>query len=173
MPTIRAAYCDHCGNDIYGTHIMCMSSSCGSKTTVDFCDKPECMGCTIKTRDDITSPHRPTHDLVKFRTAYLYFREIGKLLRNANVGLVRAKKLLLEQSEGEEKDDSEHGLATFRPGEKTVAPRKEKTTMALPLTCLRCHGLVSQPCWYCIDCPGTLFIHDRSMGYAMAHRAQR
>ncbi|KAI1785867.1 hypothetical protein LXA43DRAFT_1099745 [Ganoderma leucocontextum] len=140
------AVCDCCHNRIYDTpRIVCMN--CGSRSTFDFCDKPECLGCTIKTRDDITSPHLPTHDLVK--ASILYHREIGKVLRNAKAGLERAQKLLQQQDE--EKDGSE-GLVSF--SEKKVTPEKQETTMAFTVTCLRCDGLLrSRPCWYCIDCP--------------------
>ncbi len=89
--------CDNCGDRIHGTRMVCME--CGSRFTFDFCDKPACVGCTIKTRDDITSPHLPTHDFIKVRAPILHYREIGKVLRTAKTGLDRAKNLLEKAEE--------------------------------------------------------------------------
>lgn len=127
------ATCDHCRNEIYGTRVVCLD--CGSKNTLDFCDKPDCIGCTINTNDNITSPHLPTHGLVKLRASIIHSREIGNVLRNAEAGIDHAEKIFQEQRE--EKD------------------RSGGTKTATDVTCLRCDRILSQPCWYCIDCPGT------------------
>ena len=86
--------CDYCRDLIYGTRVVCLE--CGSRFTFDFCDKPECVGCTIASRDDISSPHLPSHDFVKIRAPILHDREIGKVLRDAKAGLERARSLLEE-----------------------------------------------------------------------------
>ena len=159
--------CDYCDESIVGTRMVCME--CGSRFTFDFCDKPACVGCTIKTRDDITSPHLPTHDFVKIRTAILHYREIGKVLRMAKAGLERAKKLLrtAEQAKNGDRGDDhgeEDGPANLP--EKKVAPaplRRATTTLsadpeseseAIIPRCLKCEAAVTMPCLYCIDCPG-------------------
>ena len=86
--------CDHCKKHIYGTRVACME--CGSRFTFDFCDKPACLSCTIETRDDISSPHLPTHGFVKLRAPIVHHREIGRVLRNAKAGFKRANALLEE-----------------------------------------------------------------------------
>ncbi|KAM5533055.1 hypothetical protein V8D89_013270 [Ganoderma adspersum] len=103
--------CDSCGKQIYGTRMVCME--CGSRFTFDFCDKPPCVGCTIETRDDISSPHLPTHDFVKLRAPIVHHREIGRVLRNAKAGIERANAL----PEGAE---NRRGLkSTGKPVEKS------------------------------------------------------
>lgn len=69
---------------------------CESRSTFDFCDNPECVGCTIETHD-VSSPCLPTHDFVNIRTPIAQYREIGKVLRNANPALERAKMLLMKE----------------------------------------------------------------------------
>ncbi|KAI1785192.1 hypothetical protein LXA43DRAFT_1100597 [Ganoderma leucocontextum] len=161
---------------IYGTRMVCME--CGSRFTFDFCDKPACVGCTIKTRDDVTSPHRPTHDFVKIRTPILHYREIGKVLRNAKAGLERAKTLL-EKAETQKKRreeaekpagnheetkprDGKDGEAPVSLPKKKITPGRPETTESsdsdsenevVALACLKCDAPVSRPCLYCIDCP--------------------
>ena len=83
--------CDACTNSIFGARMVCLE--CGQRFTFDFCDKPACIA-TVMSRDDVTSPHLPTHDFVKIRTGILHYREIGKVLRMAKAGLERANDLL-------------------------------------------------------------------------------
>ena len=109
--------CDHCGNPIYGTRMVCME--CGTRFTFDFCDKPACVRCTIKTRDDITAPHLPTHDFIKVRAPILHYREIGKVLRSAKTGLERAKNLL------EKAEDQERGRLVQEREEGEAAEKKK------------------------------------------------
>lgn len=159
---------------------------CGTRFTFDFCDKPACVGCTIKTRDDVTGPHLPTHDFVKIRSSILHYREIGKVLRNAKAGLERAKALL-EKAEAQKKKreeaekeaekeagnkeetepgDGKDGEAEAPPSlpKKKISPGRSEMTEAsntdsanevVTPTCLKCESPVSQPCFYCIDCPST------------------
>lgn len=158
---------------------------CGSRSTFDFCDKPACVGCTIENRDDTSSPHLPTHDFVKIRAPIVQYREIGKVLRNATASLERAKALLekgpidSEQKQGEEMEKSvgyheEFVGGSRRPDDKAPTSSQEKTVTRTPgkpdtmrpsdmgsanevatPTCLKCKAPVSQPCFYCIDCPST------------------
>ncbi|KAI1783149.1 hypothetical protein LXA43DRAFT_904186 [Ganoderma leucocontextum] len=158
VPAHFMIVCDHCDDPIYGTRMVCME--CGSRFTFDFCDKPACVGCTIKTRDDISSPHLPTHDFVKIRTPILHYREIGKVLRNAKNGLERAKNLL-EKAE-DQKSRGIDGKGPVSLPEKKVAPARreamassdsESEDEVVTLACLRCEAPISRPCLYCIDCP--------------------
>ncbi|KAM5533024.1 hypothetical protein V8D89_013292 [Ganoderma adspersum] len=141
--------CDHRGGPIYGTRVVCME--CGSRTTFDFCDKPACVGCTVKTRDDFSSPHLPTHDFVKIRTPIVQHREIGKVLRNAMTALERVKVLLMKGGT----HNTRHEEAEKADGEREeILQRDEKQDGDAPtLTCLKCKSPVSQPCLYCVDCP--------------------
>ncbi|KAI1785889.1 hypothetical protein LXA43DRAFT_99677 [Ganoderma leucocontextum] len=147
--------CDHCRSPIYGTRVACME--CGSRFTFDFCDKPACVGCTIETRDDVKSPHLPSHDFVKIRTPILHHREIGKVLRNAKAGLERAKNLLEkadahkcgglvetlsenhddnkpgEEKDGDDGEDGEDVEASVSFLEQKVAPSRRKA-MAPPVS---------------------------------------
>lgn len=153
--------CDYCQDAIYGTRVVCME--CGTQDTLDFCDKPACVGCTIRTRDDISSPHLPTHDFVKIRDQILHYREIGKVLRNATAGLKRAKSLLEDvkdqkrrhefMSNDEQLEVEGGGRGNGDDGDSEASALKDQV---IALTCLRCEAPVSQPCFYCIDCPGTL-----------------
>ena len=146
---------------------------CGSRFTFDFCDKPACLGCTIETRDDISSPHLPTHGFVKLRSPIVHHREIGRVLRNAKAGLEHANALLEEAEnlrgrKSTEKPFEKSQVAKLRGGEKGVlagregivaSPRSESEDKVIFLTCLRCEGPVSSKRWlYCIDCPGALLI---------------
>ncbi|KAM5533025.1 hypothetical protein V8D89_013293 [Ganoderma adspersum] len=157
IPAHFGARCDYCEDAIYGTRVTCIE--CGTQDTLDFCDKPACVGCTIRTRGDMSSPHLPTHDFVKIRDPILHYREIGKVLRNATAGLKRAKNLLEDV-----KDQKRHhefmnnaepevecgGNGNGDDGDSEASAPKDQV---ITLTCLRCEAPVSQPCFYCIDCP--------------------
>ncbi len=86
------AVCDVCQKGTYGPRLVCLE--CGSQFTFDFCDKPECSEQMVESRDDITSPHLPTHDFVKIRARSHYHRDIDYVLRKADAGLKRARELL-------------------------------------------------------------------------------
>ena len=156
--------CDHCGDPIYGTRMVCME--CGTRFTFDFCDKPACVGSTIRTRDrdDISSPHLPTHDFVKIRDQISHYREIGKVLRNATAGLKRAKNLLEDVKDqkrrhefmrnNEEPEVEGEGRGNGDDNDSEASAPKDQV---IALTCLKCDAPVSQPCFYCIDCPGKFF----------------
>ena len=161
---------------------------CGKRFTFDFCDKPACIGSTVPTRDDITTPHLPTHDFLKIRSGILHYREIGKVFRAAKAGLTRANALLdkaannatsSQEEEGEDgSDDGPPGDAAEQaeaPQETATPPAEASTSQhrhgedvsdaqsegdAPVLTCIACSTVVSRPCWYCIDCPGTFLMLD-------------
>lgn len=135
---------------------------CGSRATLNFHDKPSCLGAVVlsKTRDDLTAPHIPTHDFIKIRSNIHYDREIGRVLRSATVGLDYARTLLLGKQTGRSES-----MATLRR-RGTLSKRRSRlpndlgSTEYLPErklatpTCVSCQTAVSMPCWYCIDCPG-------------------
>lgn len=165
--------CDYCRDPIYGTRIVCLE--CGSRFTFDFCDKPACVGCTIRTRDDISSPHLPTHDFVKVRVPILHHHDIGKVLRDAKTGLNRAKELFEEaedQKRRREFMNDEDGELQVGGGRKGSEDRKASGSEngGITLTCLRCDATVSEPCFYCIDCPGTLLLANLSCGIIKYNR---
>ncbi len=148
--------CDHCGDEIRGARVVCME--CGTRSTFDFCDKPECVGAVVGTRDDITSPHLPTHPMFKARTECHDFHDMGKILRTAESGLARAKKLLVRASTSphQSEEGQKAGLKTklSRDGDMSHLTESDYEKEVPILICLSCSAPVSQPCWYCIDCPG-------------------
>ena len=135
---------------------------CGTHYTFDFCDKPACVGAVVNSRDDIESPHLPSHDFVKIRTDIHHYREIGKVLRSAESGLERAQKLLerASQSSGQDEESSESDETTTQPETKlvrrdTAGSSDAESEVDVPiLNCISCSQSIEQPCWYCIDCPG-------------------
>lgn len=195
--------------------MVCMD--CGIDDTLDFCDKPACMACTIKTCEQISSPHLPTHDFVKVRTPIMNSRDIGRILRNAKAGLERAKHLLKkvdnqtrgdreggtavvderedrgdsrdrkggeahesredhdggedhEDGSGEDREDGGDGAgqAALSANEVVLASRDatasshwESKVTTPGLACLRCGAPITQPCFYCIECPGALSVNCR------------
>ncbi|KAI0767749.1 hypothetical protein C8Q74DRAFT_1318273 [Fomes fomentarius] len=151
----RGVMCDHCGDEIRGARVVCME--CGTRSTFDFCDNPECVGAVVGTRDDITSPHLPTHPMFKARTECHDFHDMGKILRTAESGLARAKKLLdgASTSPHQSEEGQKAGLKTklLRDGDMSHLTVSDSEQEVPILVCLSCSAPVSQPCWYCIDCP--------------------
>ena len=125
---------------------MCLS--CGVTFTIDLCDKPECYTAVVGTdiRDDLTTPHLPSHDMFKVRTAIQPFREFGSAHKAAMEALKMARKIL---EDGTVPDSSS---ADTKPDEKIATESAE--LQRRPATCAKCGVEVSRPCWYCIDCPG-------------------
>ena len=162
-----SAECDVCHERLYGSRTCCIE--CGSGFTFDFCNKPACLETTVK-RDDVKSPHLPTHDLVKMRTAIMHYREIGKILRRSEAGLTRARAILRKASAASADTDTAGEDDTHNavdPAERAAQllletalahptePGRDKPEKAPDLTCVSCSEPVALPCWYCIDCPGT------------------
>ena len=115
---------------------MCLS--CGMKSTIDLCDKESCFTSEVglDTRDDLTSPHLPSHDVFKIRAAIHPFREFGEVYRTAQGALKMVRELFSELASSEQ--DREGGVETQRP------------------RCVNCRDRVSPPCWFCIECDGKL-----------------
>ncbi|RPD59328.1 hypothetical protein L226DRAFT_314748 [Lentinus tigrinus ALCF2SS1-7] len=134
--------CDACDSQIRGGRVMCLS--CGIKFTVDLCDKPECCAAVIGTdaRDDLATPHLPSHDMFKVRTAIHPIREFGPAHEAAMKALKVARKILEDAIQPEEESSEANAKTTTAVTEQ---PQKR------PI-CAKCGGVVSQPCWYCIEC---------------------
>ncbi|KAI0744888.1 hypothetical protein C8Q76DRAFT_663578 [Earliella scabrosa] len=145
--------CDACRLTIRGPRVVCLE--CGVRATFDFCDKPECTERIVRSRDDIVSPHLPSHDCVKICAPLNYYRDIGAVLRKAAAGLERARTLMTPAPALESQPVTSTGMrrdpvidcplnltcfGTFCIGVKGP-------------TCVSCRAAVLQPCWYCIDCP--------------------
>ena len=131
----REIYCDVCGEvNIQGSRIICVS--CGMKTTVDLCSKEECLASEVglDVRDDLTSPHLPSHDILKLRTAIHPYREYGQVYRTAQAALKSVRQRFADLPSSEGQGEVEEGKE---------AP-----------TCVKCRERTSLPCWYCIECEG-------------------
>ncbi|RPD56321.1 hypothetical protein L226DRAFT_469232 [Lentinus tigrinus ALCF2SS1-7] len=140
--------CDACGDSIRGGRVMCLS--CGTKFTIDLCDKPECCDKEIGTdvRDDLTSPHLPTHDLFKVRTAIHPFREFGQAHRAALMALKMARRTL---SDAWDVRTAERSTPQKADDDTAAAGKKPENVPRVP-TCSRCGDKIGTPCWYCIEC---------------------
>ncbi|KAJ7442970.1 hypothetical protein FB451DRAFT_95665 [Mycena latifolia] len=57
--------CDSCGEFIFRSRVLCME--CGPAHSVDFDAKEDCLCSSTLARDDLTTPHQPTHLLLKTR----------------------------------------------------------------------------------------------------------
>ncbi|CDO75523.1 hypothetical protein BN946_scf184871.g4 [Trametes cinnabarina] len=158
----HSALCDVCREYIYGARLMCRT--CGTRWTLDFCDKPECREAVVtnEIRDDITEPHQPTHDFVKVRRVINQYRDIGKILRAADAGLEHARELL-DRVVSAQKPDAVHEDPPADRNKIIARPREEAANAAdsdshehdeavIP-TCVSCASTISYPCWFCIDCP--------------------
>ncbi|PIL29961.1 hypothetical protein GSI_07872 [Ganoderma sinense ZZ0214-1] len=138
IPVHWVIYCDVCGDaNIRGSRIICVS--CGMKTTVDLCSKEECLMSEVRldVRDDLTSPHLPTHDLLKLRTAIHPLREYGQVYRTAQFALKAVRQR----------------FAHLASSEESESEGEEK-----PPTCVKCGERTSPPCWYCIECDEDVFV---------------
>lgn len=155
--------CDVCSSPIRGGRVMCLS--CGTKTTIDLCDKPDCCNKEVglDVRDDLTSPHLPTHDLFKVRTAIHPIREFGQAHRAALLALKAARQMLSSARDAEQLSrdgqKTEHEAPPTVGGDDMVSPRSQDT-IHMP-TCSRCSDRIHPPCWYCIECKGMCF--DKSI----------
>ncbi|RDX51421.1 hypothetical protein OH76DRAFT_1481353 [Lentinus brumalis] len=135
--------CDACGSGIRGGRVMCLS--CGVKSTVDLCDKPECCAQEIGTdlRDDLVTPHLPSHDVFKVRAAIHPFMEFGSAHRAAMEALKTARKIM---------EDAGDHQPLSAPTEAVAATEIQPEQPRKSPKCAKCGDPVSQPCWYCVDC---------------------
>ena len=104
------------------------------KDSVDLCDKKRCLTLVagLEVRDDCLSPHLPSHDVLKLRTAIHPFREFGEVYRKAQSAVKTVRGIFADLAiEGERR----------RAGKQ-------------PPKCVKCHQIVTLPCWYCAECRG-------------------
>ena len=94
------------------------------------------------------------------------WREIGKVYRVSKARLERANALLKAadspQNPAAESTNAEqcNALAEMAPLQGADEASGVKTD-PVALNCVSCSAIISRPCWYCIDCPGTVLITAR------------
>ncbi|TBU21891.1 hypothetical protein BD311DRAFT_869699 [Dichomitus squalens] len=131
IPVHFLIWCDACGDGIKGGRIVCLS--CGMKDSIDLCDKEKCSASEVR-REDLTSPHLPSHDILKLRAAIHPFREFGKVYRDAQEALKMAREFFAEAA------NSDEGAEGEQP------------------QCVQCRDRVTLPCWLCIECEERVFV---------------
>ncbi|KAI0735979.1 hypothetical protein C8Q76DRAFT_766166 [Earliella scabrosa] len=147
--------CAYCRVTISGPRYICLDCH-APRLTVDLCEKPECVSAIIgpDRRADLNSPHMPSHRLLKVRKVVHRHREFGGVYRAAHDGLIRAEEALADANavqtweSPEELQNGHHHR--FESDPQDVARRQ--------LSCVGCHGKVSRPCWYCIECEDDAFV---------------
>ncbi|KAL7286008.1 hypothetical protein ACG7TL_001125 [Trametes sanguinea] len=144
--------CVNCHDHIYGSRIMCLD--CGIRTTVDLCDKPSCREATVgpDRRDDLVSPHLPSHRILEVRRVIHRHREFGKTYRAAQAALIRAEEALADA------DDVVVAHTPTGHGRSLSARIRTEALVARELSCVGCKTRVSRPCWYCIECDDECFV---------------
>ncbi|KAF8529737.1 hypothetical protein BU17DRAFT_36437, partial [Hysterangium stoloniferum] len=150
--TVKHGYnCDHCGVTITGSRIMCLT--CQTKdtwNTVDLCDEPQCVAAEVN-RADLTTVHRPTHDLVKLRRV-VHVRQHGQLERNSRAALEKARNILRSG------DTNQGGNIGQGEEENQGGNIRKGGAKAEKATCTLCTKEVSQPCWFCAQCEKPTFL---------------
>ncbi|TBU25684.1 hypothetical protein BD311DRAFT_492317 [Dichomitus squalens] len=136
IPMHTLIHCAACGDNIRGSRVTCLC--CGMKTTIDLCDKESCLASEIglDARDDLTSPHLPSHEMFKMRRAIHPFREFGEMYRAAQSALKTARQVFAATSAQQAGASVENG-----------SPQ-----------CVKCGERASMPCWYCIECEERIFV---------------
>ncbi|KAI0770883.1 hypothetical protein BD413DRAFT_613421 [Trametes elegans] len=145
--------CANCRSDIFGSRVMCLD--CGIRTTVDLCERHDCREATIgpDRRDDLISPHLPSHRVLKVRRVVHRHREFGATYRAAQAALIRAEEALNDADEFAS-SQTPHGHSR-RP---SAVVTKTEELVNRELSCAGCRAVVSRPCWYCVECDGECFI---------------
>ncbi|KAI1785577.1 hypothetical protein LXA43DRAFT_899476 [Ganoderma leucocontextum] len=134
------AACDVCRDIIRGTRVICLS--CGVKSSpVDLCDKNECLTSEVglDIRDDLTSPHLPSHDIFKTHTA-IQVCEFREVYRSAQDALKSVRQIFAT-------------MEFFN----TLA-RDAGVDNWTCVKCVGCSQPTSLPCWCCIECEDSVFI---------------
>ncbi|KAJ7162329.1 hypothetical protein C8R46DRAFT_1283124 [Mycena filopes] len=176
--------CDCCGKSISRSRVLCMEcdrdSKDGPASTVEFDAKESCVSCSrLLGRDDLRTPHLPSHLLFKTRDMLFlkdYFLLKTRAVNGATLGtrLYRQAQmsattttisttLVLGRASSEPHvvdASSTVVLDTVAPisasivneSESTDSDDEEPETEVITLKCLICHERVSTPCWYCLDC---------------------
>ncbi|KAI0353281.1 hypothetical protein OH77DRAFT_1407600 [Trametes cingulata] len=154
-------FCANCRVEIAGARHMCLD--CGIRTTIDLCGKAECLTATIgpDRRDDLVSPHIPSHRVLKVRRVVHRHREFGKTYRAAQAALARAEEALADAADvlasqafhhhrrGHSRGLSEHSMSAHVKTEQLVSRE---------ISCVGCDTRVTRPCWYCIECDDECFV---------------
>ena len=131
IPPFRETQCRACGGrPIRGSRTVCIT--CGMTDPVNLCDKVQCL--TMPVYHNRTFPHRPSHDILKLRTAIHPILEYKETYCSAQSASEKLRQIFADlPSRGSGK------------GGKQPVPQ-----------CVMCHGYVRfLPCWYCIECEGT------------------
>ncbi|KAI0820569.1 hypothetical protein BC628DRAFT_1329894 [Trametes gibbosa] len=148
--------CANCRADVYGARTMCLD--CGIRSTVDLCDRSDCQEATIgpDRRDDLVSPHLPSHRILKVRRVIHRHREFGKMYRAAQAALIRADEALADADDIASPQSPPH--FGHSRGLSQIAKIKAEQFVDRELSCVGCHTRVSRPCWYCIECDDECFV---------------
>ncbi|KAI0360921.1 hypothetical protein OH77DRAFT_1418971 [Trametes cingulata] len=107
------------------TRLTCLQ--CSGKFAVDFCEAASCRDASIPGEEG--RMHLPSHDIVKIRRDFFYYRDMGKILRTV-------RRVHERLSGGSPQEDQ---------GKK-------------PAACVSCRSPVQRPYWYCIDCNSDTFV---------------
>lgn len=111
---------------------------CVSKSSVDFCEDPNCATATVDLdeRDDLEKPHIPTHQVFKVY-AVLHGRYYAMTETKAKNALKKSRALLSDEgvdadSDSESDSESESGEAEPAPaaGETASVPESDKAKIA-------------------------------------------
>ncbi|KAJ7771114.1 hypothetical protein DFH07DRAFT_241844 [Mycena maculata] len=132
--------CDACKGHIGGARITCLSCRLEGSfdfDTVDFCDTGSCMSAKV-VPTGLTKLHLPTHDILKVRRV-VHIRQFGKTYRQAQYALKRAREFFPHPEDNETE------------GESHKPPSD-------PPRCAVCRRLVTQPCWFCVECEEPRFV---------------
>lgn len=168
--------CDACAGRIGGGRVVCLDCDPHSQETldtIDLCDRPTCVSCTVPVtrREDLDSPHLPTHHLMKLYTV-LHMRQYGRVERAAKLALKRVNRWIASglgsRIGGGGVSSLSNGLltpmrTTFLPAISISESSVDGMSIASPLVesrdifiCRKCEQPVTLPCWYCVACPGML-----------------
>jgi hypothetical protein len=117
----RDAYCDSCGGRIGGARLFCLDCVVKTEThnPVDLCTAPQCIDARITHRQDLESPHEPTHRLVKVRINVLA-RTYGHVHTSACEAFQYVRELCMKIAE-----------SSSHPGDET-GPNEQKLSNLLP-----------------------------------------
>ncbi|RDX45005.1 hypothetical protein OH76DRAFT_1457767 [Lentinus brumalis] len=142
--------CSHCHSTISGSRYICLDCHV-TRSTLDLCEKPECLAAVVgpERRVDLTSPHFPSHRLLKLSRVIHRHREFGGVYRSAHDALVRAEEALSDAHTVQSWETDVDLQRKNAEADGRVGPR---------LSCVGCQGQVSRPCWYCIECEDDVFV---------------
>jgi hypothetical protein len=115
--------------------------------TIDFCEGHGEAAMVV--RAHLSQPHLPSHEFVKFRRV-VHIRECGKAYKDAKDAVDRARRML----------DAEMLAAANGTRKPNVDEDNESPGCQTPgyLTCGGCRQVVSQPCWFCVQCTGMFLL---------------